>query len=87
MTLDKAAMLAGCDSKHAGRVLRHLGKEFVRRPRGKSKHDWTKFPTNWVDLTDKQIAEVVGVGDSAVVAQWRNRHGYRKQVVREGVEA
>jgi len=81
MTLEKAALLAGCKPKHAGRVLRTMGKGFKRHPIWNLTHDWSKFPTNWKDLTDKEIAKIVGVADPAVVAQWRNRHGYRKQVV------
>lgn len=80
MTLEKAALLAGCEPKYAGRVLRRMKKAFIRMPKWNAKHDWSRFPGNWRELTDKQIAAVVGVDDPAVVAQWRNRHGYRKQV-------
>ena len=79
MTLEQAGGLAMCEPRHAGRILRKLGKTYVRKPKGNSKHDWGRFPANWKSLTDKEIAMVVGVEDPAVVAQWRNRHGYRKQ--------
>lgn len=78
MTLEKAAGLAGCNARHAGKVLRGLGKAYVRKPKWNARHDWLKFPANWRELTDKQIAGIVGVDDPSVVTQWRNRHGYRK---------
>lgn len=81
MTVLEVAEKAGCEEKHALDVMRVLGKTFKRRPRGGGVHDWSKFPADWRDLTDKQIADVVGVGDPAVMAQWRNRHGYRKNSV------
>ncbi len=79
ITLPDLAKLAVCGEQHAAFVLRQAGKTFKRRPRGNARYDWSKIPKNWSSLTDKQLAVLVGVGDPAVVAQWRNRHGYRRQ--------
>jgi len=81
MTLDRVAALAGCSRKHALRVLSGLGKAYSRLPRGNARYDWGRFPADWMGMTDKQIAVVVGVGDPAVVTQWRNRHGYHRRGV------
>ena len=80
MTLDQVAGLVECGVPYVGIALRRMGKAYTRRPRGNAKYDWMRFPIGWRRMTDKQIALVVGVSDPAVVAQWRNRHGYRKQV-------
>ena len=80
MTLDKVADLAGCKEQRAALILRKLGKGYRRRPRGAATCDWSKFPGDWLLRTDKEIAVLVGASVPAVVAQWRNRHGYRKNV-------
>ena len=51
-----------------------------RLPRGNARYDWGRFPADWMGMTDKQIAGVVGVGAPAVVTQWRNGHGYHRRV-------
>lgn len=78
-TLPQLARLAGCTDTTASLLLRRMGKDFRRRPKGSAKYDWTKFPHDWVDRTDEEIAAVVGVPSPAIVAQWRIRHGYRKR--------
>lgn len=81
MELPRVALLAGCTERHAMKVLSGMGKAYRRRPRGNARYDWGRFPEGWRRMTDKQIAAEVGVGDPAVVTQWRNRHGYRRRGV------
>lgn len=78
-TLPELARLAGCGIRNAAMLLRRLGRGFRRRPRGNARHDWARFPADWPDRTDKEIAAIVGIGNPAVVTQWRNRHGFRKR--------
>lgn len=78
-TLPELARLAGCGKRNAAMLLKRLGQGFRRRPRGNARYDWARFPSDWEDRTDKEIAAVVGVDNPAVVTQWRNRHGFRKQ--------
>lgn len=59
-TLVQLAATAGCDVHRAGKLLRELGKEFKHRPRGGQIYSWGKFPENWRELTDKEIAALVG---------------------------
>lgn len=59
-------------------LLKELGKGYRRKPRGNARYDWGKFPINWKDLTDKEIADIVGVENPVVVTIWRNRHGFKK---------
>lgn len=82
MTLEEVAIAAGCKGQYASVTLRALGKGFAKGRNGNARYDWGKFPVGWEGMTDKEIGEVVGVGDPAVVAQWRNRHWYVKGVVR-----
>ena len=81
LTLPELARIVGCHERRIVIVLRLLGKGYKHRPRGKARYDWTLFPTDWETKTDKDLAVIVGADNPAVVAQWRNRHGYRKQVV------
>ena len=78
MSLEEVARRASCSKKHALKVLLDLGKEYARLPKGNSKYDWGKFPDNWKEFTDRELAVVIGVGNPSVVTQWRVRHGYRK---------
>jgi hypothetical protein len=85
-TLVQLAATAGCDTHRAGKLLRELGKSFKRRPRGGQIYRWGHFPENWRELTDKEIASMVGAKYGDIVAQWRARHGYiRGEVVEKGV--
>lgn len=81
MTLSELAEKGGCGEVHVAGVLRELGKEYKRLPNGNARYDWGKFPVGWEGMTDREIGEVVGVGNPAVVTQWRNRHGYSRVLV------
>lgn len=79
MTLPELARVAGCKERRVAVVLQGMGRGYRRRPRGNAVYDWTKFPVNWAELTDKELAVIVGADNPAVVTQWRNRHGYSKK--------
>jgi len=79
-TLPELVKIAKCNTSRAMYVLKSLGKTYTRRPRGNPIYDWTLFPADWEDKTDKEIAVLVGTDNPAIVTQWRHRHGYRKQV-------
>jgi hypothetical protein len=79
------AATAGCDVHRAGKLLRELGKKFKRRAQGGQIYNWGRFPENWRELTDKEIAALVGAKYGDIVAQWRARHGYIRGEVKKGV--
>jgi len=79
MVLPELAKIAKCHEGRVLSVLKELGKDFKRRKRGGSTYDWSKFPKDWRDKTDKEIAVLLGVKHPSLVAQWRFRHGYRKR--------
>ena len=78
-TVPEVALEAGCSEGHAGLLLRKAGKAYKKRPKGNSRYDWGKMPSNWKDLTDKEIAVIIGASSRVVVTQWRVRHGMRKR--------
>lgn len=83
-TLPELATLVGCNCRRVAVLLRGMGKSFLRRKNGKAKYDWSKLPEDWESRSDKELAKLMGVGNSAVVATWRHRHGSRRvEVVRE----
>lgn len=78
MTLPKLSKHAGRKSETIRCVLKKMGKGYKRMPNGNARYDWSRFPAGWRAMTDKDIGAIVGAGNPAIVAQWRNRHGYRK---------
>jgi hypothetical protein len=80
MTLKEIGELIGCSKERVGILLNKMGKGFRALPKGGKIYDWEKFPSNWRELTDKEIAGIVGVkgNDACIVAQWRKRNGYVK---------
>lgn len=78
-TLPELAKAAGCSQSHAALVMRGLDKGYKRRPKGRARLAWDKFPTRWLSMTDKDIGALVGTTDGSVVAQWRSRHGYDRK--------
>jgi hypothetical protein len=78
MTLDQLSEAVGCKEQYVAVVLKSLGKTFKCRPRGNAKYNWEKIFNIWRKKTDQELADIVGAKNPAVVAQWRNRHGYRK---------
>jgi hypothetical protein len=84
-TLLELATLAGCTGRRVAVLLKGMGKSFLRRKNGKAKYDWSKLPEDWESRSDKELAILMGIGNSAVVATWRHRHGGKRveEVVRE----
>lgn len=82
MALPKISELAGCKPARARSVLKELGKGYKRRPNGHARYDWSRFPAGWRSMTDHAIGLIVGASNPAIVAQWRNRHGFSKKPTR-----
>ena len=78
MTIPQIQQVVQRKYGHLLSILKREGLDYQRRPNGKLKYDWSKLPKDWLQMTDQEIAVVVGVESPAVVAQWRWRHGYRK---------
>jgi len=78
-TLSVIARAAGCGEAYAAVELRKAGKKYRLLPKGNAKYDWSLIPSDWMDRTDKEMAEIIGASGPAVVTQWRIRHGLRKQ--------
>ena len=78
-TMIEVAKVVGCGAAYAGVAMRRMGKGYVRMAKGNSKYNWRLLPPNWRDLTDKEMAGVIGASSPAVVTQWRIRHGMRKR--------
>ena len=77
-TLSELSDDTGYGEHSIGLVLNSLGNGFKRRTRGGQLYDWSKFPTQWREMKDKEIATLVGAEYPAVVAQWRKRHGHQR---------
>ena len=77
-TLPELSSSTGWSIQSISEALRGMGWACKKRPRGNSKYDWGKFPTDWELKTDKEIALEMGVGLASVVTMWRNRHGFRR---------
>ena len=76
VSLPMLAKMTGCSQQRVACVLKTLGKGYKRRPNGRARYDWTRFPAGWYAMTDKAIGAVVGASNPAIVAQYRKRHGY-----------
>lgn len=86
MTPGQVAKKAGCKEAYAVQCLRKLRKDYKRPPDGrrKGKYDWGRItPELWENLTDKEVAGILGVGNPAVVTLRRRRKGIMKRVASE----
>lgn len=83
MTPLEVGEAAGCSGTYARNVLVSMGKAHVRPPDGRCvwKYRWGNVtPGMWREMTDKQVAEILGVENVMVVTQWRRRKGIMKRV-------
>jgi hypothetical protein len=83
MTPEQVARETGCSVTYATQKLNELGKTFNKPPdrRRIQKYDWGSISLEqWLTLKDTEVAKLLGVGNPAVVTQWRNRHGVRKRI-------
>ena len=78
-TMKEIAIAAGCGLGYARMVVGRAKKAYRKLPHGNARYDWKLLPANWQELTDKEMASMVGASSPAVVTQWRIRHGMRKK--------
>jgi len=86
MTPEEVASSARCSEAYARQCLGTMEKEFKKPPDGRMVHKylWDSITSEqWKTLRDKDVAEILGIGNVAVVTQWRRRKGIVKK--RKGV--
>jgi hypothetical protein len=86
-TLPELSKMVGCHENRVMALLKQLGKNYKHRPRGihrkninDTPYDWSKFPADWYDKTDKEISLVIGTDKVSTVTTWRVRHGFLRYV-------
>jgi hypothetical protein len=86
LTPEEISRKAKCSEAYAKQCLGSSGKTFTKPPDGRMVHKYawdSVTPQQWKSLRDKDVAEMLGISNVAVVTQWRRRKGIVKK--RKGV--
>ena len=82
MTPGEVAGKSDCSEAYARQCLTSMRKRYRRPPDGRMVHKYaweTVTPQQWRAYRDKDVAEMLGIGNVAVVTQWRRRKGIVKK--------
>lgn len=82
LTPEEVSKVSDCSEAYARQCLTAMRKRYRKPLDGRMVHKYaweTVTPQQWRTCRDKDVAEMLGIGNVAVVTQWRRRKGIVKK--------